>query len=61
MKEITVRVTKNYGVEAIYPADETAETFARMLGTRTLTRTALQHIKTLGYDIKVQEATLALA
>jgi len=58
MKEITVKITKNYGAEAIYPVDEAGQTFARLAGTRTLTRSTLELIKKLGYEIKLQQATL---
>jgi hypothetical protein len=39
--QITVKVTKNYGLEAIYPVCETAKTFTRLTRTRTFSREAL--------------------
>lgn len=57
-KEITVKITTNFGNEAIYPVCEDAKTFAAMVGTKTLTRAAIMQIKKLGYEVKVQHATL---
>lgn len=56
--QITVRVTKNYGREAIYPADETAYTFAEMLGQQTLRRQDIESIKKLGYTVNVEAPAL---
>jgi hypothetical protein len=53
-RSITVRVAQNYGSEAIYPADKPAELFAKLAGTRTLTRASIGVIKQLGFDVKVQ-------
>jgi hypothetical protein len=57
-KSITVKVTKNYGVEAIYPADKTAELFARLTGTKTISRSAIETIKNLGFEVKVEQVQL---
>lgn len=51
MQSVTVTVRRVYGCPVIYPANETARTFARIAGTKTLTLEALQHIKTLGFPI----------
>jgi hypothetical protein len=58
MNEITVRVTKNYGVEAIYPANANAEIFASMLNQKTLRRRDIENIKKLGYTVNVEAPTL---
>lgn len=55
---ITIRLTKNYGIEAIYPADDTAKIFLRLTGKKTFSRTDLNNIKELGYEIKIQEQKL---
>lgn len=60
MNSITIKVTKNYGVEAIYPIDENAKVFARIAGTKTLTRSTLSMIKELGYEIKVEQYQLVV-
>jgi hypothetical protein len=56
--EITVRITKNYGQEAIYPACQTSETFTSLTGRKTLSRTDVEHIKSLGYTVNVEQVTL---
>ena len=56
---ITVSVRQNYGQEAIYPVCDAAKSFARIAGTRTLTREVLTHVRALGYDIEVQYAQVA--
>lgn len=53
--EIIVKITQNYGTEAIYPVCEAAKTFARMAGTKTLTRSTIALIKRLGYAVNVQQ------
>lgn len=50
---ITVTVREVYGVRTIYPACETAKLLARLAGTKTLTRAALETIKALGYTVNV--------
>lgn len=59
MKNITVRIDKNFGNEAIYPVCDDAHTFARMVGQKTLTSATLKHIEALGYTISVAQQTLA--
>ena len=55
---ITVRITSNFGNRAIYPVCGTAKKFADMLGTKTLTDRAIEQIKGLGYEVRVQQQTL---
>lgn len=52
---ITVRITKNYGLQTVYPACPAAELFAKIAGTKTLTTHALRDIAALGYQINVQQ------
>lgn len=58
--EITVKITKNYGTEAIYPVCEKARTFAVMAGTKTLTRYTIALIKRLGYTVHVMQDVVQL-
>jgi len=48
---ITIEVKFNYGVCAFYPACDTSRAFAKIAGTKTLTKDALSVIKTMGYTI----------
>jgi hypothetical protein len=51
--KIQVKIKSVYGNEMIYPVCETANIFAKMLGTKTLTSAAIKHIKQLGYTVEV--------
>ena len=51
---VIIRIRNNYGNEQAYPINDTAKTFARMLGTTTLTTDALRYIKELGFNIEVE-------
>ena len=55
---ITVTVRDIYGIPTIYPACDTAKLLARLAGTKTLTRQALETIKALGYAVTVTAPTI---
>jgi hypothetical protein len=57
-QEITVKIDNNFGSERIYPADDNARAFARIAGTKTLTRTTIDLVKQLGFGIKVEQPEL---
>ena len=57
-ENIEVEVKDVYGKQTIYPVGEKAHIFAKMLGTKTLTKDALGHIKELGYKIVVKTKTI---
>ena len=48
---IIIEIKFNYGVCAFYPACDTSRAFAKIAGTKTLTKDALNVIKTMGYTI----------
>jgi hypothetical protein len=48
---LTVRARDVYGVKTYYPADDTARTFARIAGTKTLTLATIREAQKLGYHI----------
>jgi hypothetical protein len=50
---IQIEIRNVYGNETIYPANETAATFARIAGTKTLKPETLRLAKSLGYTIDV--------
>lgn len=52
--DITVRIKQNFGRTDIYPVCERAQIFARIANAATLTQKVIEHIKTLGYTVKVQ-------
>jgi len=53
--KITIRCDKNYGIETFYPACERAQLFARIAGTKTLTRNTLRDIAALGIEIEIEQ------
>jgi hypothetical protein len=53
--KITIRIDKNYGIETAYPACDRAQLFARIAGTKTLTRNTLRDIDALGYQIEIEQ------
>ena len=58
--KITVEIKNVYGIEPVYPACKASELFAKIAGTRTLTRHALRDIQALGYSIEVKQPELAI-
>lgn len=57
---IQVTIRNVYGNETIYPACETAKSFAKLVGQKTLTHRDLTIIKGMGYAIEVQTAKVVL-
>lgn len=52
-KTIKIEVRNVYGRNTAYPVCETAQFFADLAGTKTLTTVALMLISTRGYSIEV--------
>lgn len=50
---IQIEIRNVYGNETIYPANDTAVTFAKIAGTKTLKPETLRLAKSLGYKIAV--------
>lgn len=51
--KIKVTIKTVYGEERIYPSCPIAESFCRLVGQKTLTRTDIGHIKAIGFEIEV--------
>ena len=56
-KTILIRIESKYGRKLLYPANETANEFASMLGSKTLSRNGLERMESMGYKIQVQVDT----
>ena len=56
--ELIVNVKNVYGNQLIYPVNDTAKLFCKLLNTKTLTKTSLNDIRSLGYTITVETPTL---
>jgi len=57
-KKVLVTIKQVYGNETIYPANDTAQVFADLIGTKTLSRSKLGLIQALGYELEVKAPTL---
>ena len=55
---ITIEIKNNYGKQVFYPANDQAQTIARIAGTKTLSETVLSNCKTLGFEIVVKSPVL---
>lgn len=53
---LLVKVKNVYGNATVYPANENAEFFAAIAGTKTLSTVVLAYARRLGFDIKQVEA-----
>lgn len=53
---VQVQVRNVYGKATVYPANETAEFFAAIAGTKTLAPVVLAYARRLGFDIQQVEA-----
>ena len=59
-KQILVEVKNIYGHDVVYPACKTARLFADIAGTITLTPFAIGRIKSLGYEVRIENKGLVL-
>ena len=50
---IQIRVVTWYGKTTAYPVNDTAKTVAKLAGTKTLTKTALEIARDLGFEIEI--------
>ena len=55
---IKVKIKTVYGEERIYPICDKANAFASIAGTKTLTQQTIDQVKTLGYEIEIEQQTL---
>jgi hypothetical protein len=55
---ITIKITRNYGVEAIYPICDTGFKILELTGRKTLLRKDIDTLKSLGYTINIQSQSL---
>lgn len=57
---LLIKIVTHYGRVTVYPVCKTAQVFASIAGTKTLTNRALNHIESLGYELQVQAPALNL-
>jgi hypothetical protein len=51
--KIQIEMKEVYGETKVYPVCEKAKLFARIAGTKTLTRPVLEDIERLGYQLEL--------
>ncbi len=51
--KIQIEMKEDYGETKVYPVCEKAKLFARIAGTKTLTRPVLEDIERLGYQLEL--------
>ena len=56
--QVIVRVREVYGVERIYPVNETAQRLADLTRKKTLDRVDLRDIKALGFNVTSEAVAL---
>ena len=56
--KITIKTKSVYGIMQAYPACPQSRLFCELTGTKTLTRSALESIKKLGFEIEQQSQTM---
>lgn len=56
--KIAIQIRSVYGNTTAYPMCDKAKAFARIAGTKTLTREALRQIDALGYEFENQAVTI---
>lgn len=59
-QSIQVRIVSQFGNERIFPVCETAKNFAAIAKCVTLTRDVIDHIKAIGFEVKVVHDTETL-
>ena len=59
MKNVLIVDIRNvYGNELVYPINEIAKSFCQLTNSKTLNRSTIDIIKSMGYSIKVQERSI---
>ena len=57
-KRLIVKKKSVWGTERIYPICERSKLFTRLIGQKTLDRSAIELIRQLGYDFKHEEISI---
>ena len=57
-KRLIVKKKTVWGTERIYPICERSKLFTRLVGQKTLDKSAIEIIRQLGYDFKHEEISI---
>jgi len=58
--KIEIEIRDIYGIRTIYPACDKSRLFARLAGTKTITRHALETIRALGYTVEIKQPEITV-
>lgn len=58
--KVIIEIRSVYGNERIYPANDVADVFANIAGTKTLSRDVLKHAQNLGFEIEIVQPKVVL-
>ena len=56
--KLTIKKKNVYGEYKYYPVCEDSQIFARIAGTKTLTRETINHIRRLGYELELEQQVI---
>ncbi len=59
-QKVLLLVKDQYGSKVLHPYNTTAQTFASIAGTKTLTLPTIKHIMALGYSIEYVHGEISL-
>ena len=59
-KTVRLLVKDQYGSKVLHPHNTTAQTFASIAGTKTLTLPTIKHIMALGYSVEYVHEGISL-
>jgi hypothetical protein len=59
-RRVRLLVKDQYGNKVLHPYNTTAQTFASIAGTKTLTLPTIKHIMALGYSVEYVHGEISL-
>ena len=57
---LIIEAKSNYGTQVFYPVNETAQVFANIAGTKTLSLDTIRQAKRLGFSVEVKQPVITL-
>ena len=56
--KLTIKKKNVYGEHKYYPVCADSQIFAKIAGTKTLTRETINHIRRLGYELELEQQVI---
>jgi hypothetical protein len=57
---LIIEAKSNYGNQVFYPVNETAQVFANIAGTKTLSLDTIRQAKRLGFAVEVKQPVITI-